>query len=438
MVVAAAVVGYAVVSGPLASSVVSGPMLFLAVGLALGPAGLDLVSLARDPEPIRALLELTLVLVLFTDAAAVPAQALRRAHALPIRLLAIGLPLTIGLGWLLAWPLLPGLSGWELALVGVILAPTDAALGQSAIANPGVPAVVRYGLNVESGLNDGMALPFFALFLAAAAAHGGAQGGAQGPLEVFWRALMVSTVLGGATGWLAGSAERWAQAKGWVSRPWRQILVVATALGGYFLALAVGGSGFIAAWVAGLAFGSAQRHPAIPDDQLHKDGGLRRTAEFAEDLAGLLTLVSFLVFGAVLLGPALQHLDWRPVAYALVSLTVVRMLPVAVALRGSRLRWPTVAYIGWFGPRGLASLVLGLLVLEEAVPGVALVAQTVAITVGLSVLAHGATAVPLAARYARWFTRISAAEPALPENASPLSTPRIGRHGEGNRSGARR
>lgn len=176
------------VSGPLARSVLSGPMLFLLVGLALGPFGVDLVSLARDPEPIRALLELTLVLVLFTDAAAVPFQALRRAHALPVRLLAVGLPLTIGLGWLLAWPLLAGLSGWELALVGVILAPTDAALGQNAIANPGVPAVVRHGLNVESGLNDGMALPFFALFLAAAAGHGG-----QGPLEVFWRALVAST-----------------------------------------------------------------------------------------------------------------------------------------------------------------------------------------------------------------------------------------------------
>src|SRR5512143_1678878 len=408
-------------------------MLFLVVGLALGPFGLDLVSLARDPEPIRALLELTLVLVLFTDAAAVPFQALRRAHALPIRLLAVGLPLTIGLSWLLAWPLLPGLSGWELALVGVILAPTDAALGQSAIANPGVPAVVRYGLNVESGLNDGMALPFFVLFLAAAAGHGG-----QGPLRVLWRALVASTVLGGVTGWLAGFAERWAQAQGWVSRLWRQILVVATALGGYFLALAVGGSGFIAAWVAGLAFGSTQRHPAIPDDRLGHDGGLRRTAEFAEDLAGLLTLMSFLVFGAVLLGPALQHLGWRPVVYALVSLTVVRMLPVAVALRGSRLRWPTVAYIGWFGPRGLASLVLGLLVLEEAVSGVALIAQTVAITVGLSILTHGATAVPLAARYAGWFARAAAAEPALPENASLLSPPRTGRHEGSNRSDDRR
>jgi len=399
---------YALVSARLSKTIVSGPMLFVAAGLALGPLGLDLLTLGKDAEPVRVLFEVTLALVLFTDALSVQSKALRRDDFLPIRLLAVGLPLTIALGWLFAWLLLPGLNIWEMALLGTVLAPTDAALGQSAISNPGVPQVVRQGLNVESGLNDGMSLPFFVLFLAAAAGHESA----QGPGEAFFRALVLSAVLGVAVGWGAAVALRWSAAKGWVEEQWRHILVITAAMAAYELAVVIEGSGFIAAWVAGLIFGTVLRSATdTPRPAAAPQLDLRHTAGLAEDLGGLLAAVSFVAFGAVLLGPALQHLSWRAVVYAVASLTVVRMLPVAAALVRSGLRWPTVAYIGWFGPRGLASIVLGLITLEEHIPGVETVSAVIAVTVGISVYAHGATSVPLAARYAAWWSRMSASMP---------------------------
>ena len=408
--------GYALVSARLSRTMVSGPMVFVAVGLALGPLGLGLITLGEDAEPVKVLFEATLALVLFTDALSVQSKALRRDDFLPIRLLAIGLPLTIALGWLVAWILLPGLNIWEMALLGVILAPTDAALGQSAISNPGVPALVRQGLNVESGLNDGMSLPFFVLFLAAAAGHESA----QGPGEAFFRALVLSTVVGVAVGWGAAMALRWSAAAGWVEGQWRHILVIAAAMASYELAVVTEGSGFIAAWVAGLVFGTVLRsatdspHSATDSPRsaaADPQPDLRDTAGLAEDLGGLLVAVSFVAFGAVLLDPALQHLSWRIVVYAVASLTVVRMLPVVVALVRSGLRRPTVAYIGWFGPRGLASIVLGLITLEEHIPGVETVSAVIAVTVGISVYAHGATSVPLAARYAAWWSRTSVSQP---------------------------
>jgi NhaP-type Na+/H+ or K+/H+ antiporter len=415
--------GYALVSARLSRTIVSGPMIFVAAGLVLGPLGLGLLTLGKDAEPVKVLFEATLALVLFTDALSVQSKALRRDDFLPIRLLAVGLPLTIALGWLFAWLLLPGLNIWEMALLGAILAPTDAALGQSAISNPGVPAVVRQGLNVESGLNDGMSLPFFVLFLAAAAGHESA----QGPGEAFFRALVLSAVLGVAVGWGAAIALRWAAAVGWVEGQWRHILVIAAAMAAYGLAVVIEGSGFIAAWVAGLVFGTVLRSATDPPhsatDPPHSAADpprsaaddpqqdLRDTAGLAEDLGGLLVAVSFVAFGAVLLDPALQHLSWRIVVYAVASLTVVRMLPVAAALVRSGLRRPTVAYIGWFGPRGLASIVLGLITLEDHIPGVETVSAVIAVTVGISVYAHGATSVPLAARYAAWWSRMSASQP---------------------------
>ncbi|WP_051838422.1 cation:proton antiporter [Streptomyces sp. NRRL WC-3742] len=406
--VAGVTAAYALGSQRLASTPVSAAIVFVGAGILLGPVGLDLISLQHDRGPLLALLEAALTLVLFTDAMAVRPGDLRTGAALPGRLLGIGLVPSIALGWLLAWPVLPGLTGWELALVGAVLAPTDAALGSSAIANPRVPALVRQALNVESGLNDGMVLPFFVLFLAAIPGTPYAEEGAGG---TFWRALLLSTVLGLAVGGGGGRLLQWSRERGWITREWRQILVLAVAAASYGLAAVTHGSGFIAAWVAGFAFAYAMRGsgPAVPD----RDD----TAHLAEDLGNLLALFSLLVFGAVLLGPALEHLSWRIVGYALLSLTVVRMVPVALSLAGTGLKAPTVAYVGWFGPRGLASVVLGLLVAEQHVPGVELIGRVVAVTVGLSVILHGVSAVVLSDRYGRWYERAAERDPGLRESA---------------------
>ncbi|MFI6010149.1 cation:proton antiporter [Streptomyces sp. NPDC051243] len=403
--VAGVTAAYALGSRRLAATPVSSAIVFTGCGILIGPAVLDLTDLKHDGAFITPLLEAALTLVLFTDAMTVRRRDLATDGFLPGRLLGIGLPLSIAAGWLLAWPLLPGLTAWELALVGAILAPTDAALGKTAISDPHVPPLVRQGLNVESGLNDGMVLPFFVVFLAAIPGTSYAHEGVAG---TFWRALLLSTALGLLIGGPCGRLLQAARARGWVTREWRQVYVLAVAAASYQLAVLTDGSGFIAAWVAGFAFGYALRH--FPADADAEADSRDRTAGFAENLGGLLASISLLVFGAVLLGPALEDLTWRIVLYAVLSLTVVRVLPVALSLVGSRLRPPTVAYVGWFGPRGLASVVLGLLVVEEHVPGTQTLGRVVAVTVGLSVLLHGVSAVALAERYGRWYQRAAARE----------------------------
>ncbi|MEG3630538.1 cation:proton antiporter [Streptomyces poriticola] len=420
--VASVIAAYALGSRRLAPTPVSSAMVFVGFGVLLGPAALDVVDLQRHTGPILSLMEAALALVLFTDAMAVRPRDLRSGGFLPARLLGIGLPLTIGAGWLLAWPLLPGLTVWELALVAAVLAPTDAALGKTAVSSPRIPPLVRRGLHVESGLNDGMVLPFFLLFLAAVPGTSAAEEGVAG---VFWRSLVLSAALGLLVGGGGGRLLRAAQARGWVSQEWEQLFVPAVAAASYLPAVLVDGSGFIAAWVAGFGFGAALRRyratgpasgGAVPD-------GRERTADFTEHLGGLLASISLLVFGAVLLGPVLDELSWRAVGYAVLSLTVVRMLPVAVALTGSGLRPPTTAYVGWFGPRGLASVVLGLLVVEEQVPGTETLGEVVAVTVALSVLLHGVTAFPLAGRYGRWHARSTASGRELREGAPVPESP---------------
>ncbi|MEU2832504.1 cation:proton antiporter [Streptomyces lavendulae] len=404
---------YGALSRRLSTTVLSGPLVFVLCGLAIGPLGLDLLSADRDLEVTRTLLESALVLVLFTDAAAIRLRDLRREEFLPLRLLVVGLPLTMALGWLLAWPLLPGLGVWELALVAIILAPTDAALGQQAFSNERVPALVRGGLGVESGLNDGLALPFFVLALAAA----GESEGRPGVVVTFLRALLLSGAIGIAAGWAGASVLRWSAARGWSTPDWRQFLTLALPLIAYTLCAAGEGSGFIGAWAAGLVFGSRLRNTPSGRGALADGMDPARSTEFSERLGLLLASVSFLAFGAVILGPALQHVTWQMVVYALISLTVVRMLPVALAMAGTGLRNVSVAYIGWFGPRGLASLVFGLIAFEEHLPGMTVLNGVIAATVGLSVLLHGATAPFLGNRYGDWFTKTLRTEPRLRENA---------------------
>ncbi|MFD6024587.1 cation:proton antiporter [Streptomyces griseoluteus] len=415
------VVGYGMFSRRLSGTVLSGPMVFMLVGVAIGPLGLDVLDRAKDPEVTRTLLESALVLLLFADAAAIRLRDLRREEFLPLRLLVVGLPATMALGWLAAWALLPGLGVWELALAAVVLAPTDAALGQQAFSNERVPPLIRGGLSVESGLNDGLALPFFVLALAAA----GEGHGHPGVAETFLRALLLSGAIGIAAGWAGASLLRRSLTRGWSTSDWRQLMVLAVPAVAYALCLMGEGSGFIGSWAAGLAFGvHLRRAPAGPHLRPAGSDPVHSTT-FTERLGLLLASLSFLVFGAVILGPTLQHLTWRMVVYAALSLTVLRMLPVALALTGTGLRATSVAYIGWFGPRGLASLVFGLLAAEEHLPGGTLLSGVVAVTVGLSVILHGASAPVLGNRYGAWFIRTLSREKNLRENAlAPEDTPR--------------
>ncbi|MEN8041495.1 MAG: sodium:proton antiporter [Actinomycetota bacterium] len=393
---------YALVSKRLASTWVSAPMLFMAFGLVVGPQALDLVAVDLDDGAIQLLLEGTLVIVLFSDAALIDFGAVRKEAFLPERLLGIGLPLTILSGLLGALVLSDQIGFWEAAVIAIILAPTDAALGQAVVSNRSVPAMVRQGLSVESGLNDGIAVPFLTIAIAGAANEMQTLGGV---VEVFVAEIGGAIVAGLLVGWLGALAIRYAGQRGWMTRDWRLMSAPVLALGAFAAADPIGGSGFIAAFVAGITFGQLVR-AMYPD-----------ICDFSEGISHLLTATAFFVFGALILGPSLPLITWQMIAFGIASLTVVRMVPVALALIGTGLRLPTVLYIGWFGPRGLASLVFaGTVVVVSDPEDAPVILAVVSAAVAMSVLAHGATAVPWSRRYAAWFRRKTSDERAMPES----------------------
>jgi NhaP-type Na+/H+ or K+/H+ antiporter len=350
-------------------------------------AAVGLVDATTAPEALRPLVEITLVWVLFSDAARVRVHDLRSDAGRYVRLLAIGLPMTVVAGWGLAAWLFPGLGLWLPLLIGAALAPTDAALGTPVVTNPAVPARVRRLINVESGLNDGIVTPVVVFALAGAASAEGraeAPGLAQALLE-----LAIGVVAGVAVGAAGGWLLRRARGRGWVAEDFAGAAVLALALTAYAAALAVHGNGFVAAFCGGLAF-AATAGPRGPAELV-----------FTEQVGGLVSLLVWAAFGAVAVPVLLDRVTWTVVLYAALSLTVVRMVPVTVALTGSGLHRATVSFIGWFGPRGLASLVFALLALEELGPVADEAVAVIAGTVLLSVLAHGMSAAPLAARYGR-------------------------------------
>ena len=397
------VLAWAVTSRLLARSNVTGAIVFAVAGYALANPDWGLLVVDVETPSIHLLAELTLALLLFSDAARVNVSQLRRDMAFPARLLGIGLPLSIILGSLLAAVMFDDLS-WALAgFVGATLAPTDAALSAQVINDDRIPLRLRRVLNVESGLNDGIATPIVVFTLAVAAS----QLGTTGHDESAGGNALVDLVLGVVVGIVVGlgSARMIAAAsrRQWIIPGGRRVATLAAALASFALAVALDGNGFIAAFVAGAAFGAG-----LPEDV----ADVEEVGELPELLGEVMALAVWFLFGAALVPVALDHASWSTVAYAFLSLTVVRMVPVALSLVGLRLDALTVAFVGWFGPRGLASVVFALLAIEELGES-KVVGQAVAIvtlTVLLSVLAHGVSAGPLGRRYVRAESQEDAAE----------------------------
>jgi len=403
-VLALILLAFAAVSRRIDGTPLTAPMLFTAAGVVVGVDALGLFEPSATGGAVKLLAEATLTVVLFSDASRIELDVLREEIGVPARLLGIGLPLTIAAGFLVALPLLSDLSWSEVLVLAVVLAPTDAALGQAVVTYRGLPSSVRQSLNVESGLNDGICVPLFLVALSIAQAEEGAIGSGHAA-----RLVVEEIGYGALTGALAGAAAAvvlvLAGKRRWIGLDWMEIVPVAGAVLAYGLATPIGGSGFIAAFVGGLVFGGIRRRTHDDVDTLLEQGG------------DLLAAVTFVVFGAILLGPALGDASWSVVAYAVLSLTVVRMVPVAIAMLGTRARRPTVAFLGWFGPRGLASIVFALLIVEEGgLPHDQVILTTAFLAVGLSVLLHGLTAAPLSHRYARWVQAR-----ALPDH-SPVET----------------
>jgi len=383
--------GFAGVSGRIEGTPITAAMLFTAAGLVVGVDALDLIDPGAERLEVEVFAEATLGVVLFSDAARIDLAALRRSLHIPTRLLGIGLPLTIVAGFAVALVVLPDLAWPEALLVAIILAPTDAALGQAVVTSKRLPVRIRQSLNVEAGLNDGICVPLFLIALAIALAQDGAIGHGHAVQLVFEK-IGYGVVMGVLAGALAAAVVVHGTARKFIDDMWLQVVPLAGALLAFTLAEAIGGSGFIAAFVGGMAFGGMRR----------RHGG--EVLHLIEQTGAVLAAVTFVLFGAVLLGPAIRDLTWQIALYAILSLTAIRMIPVAISMLGTGMRRPTVAFLGWFGPRGAASLVFALLVLEEedALPHENAILTASFVTIGLSVLAHGLTAAPLAQRYADW------------------------------------
>ncbi len=391
-VTALALIGVGMISRRVDGTAVTPAMLFVGVGLLVGARALDLLETSPDGQAVKVLTEATLTVVLFADASRIDLRTLRREYAVPVRLLAFGLPLTIVFGALIGAALFGALSIPEALVLAVLLAPTDAALGQAVVTEPRLPSRIRQGLNVESGLNDGICVPLLFIVLAFAEADAGELGTTHA-LRLVAEEIGFGLAGGAVAGVVVALGIAYASDRRLIERSWLQIVPVAGAALAYGIAAPLGGSGFIAAFVAGMTFGA-----------LRRPSGDGAATLLTDELGEVLNGVTLLVFGAVLLWPALDGLTWRIGVYAVASLTIVRMIPVAIAMLGAGARRPTLAFLGWFGPRGLASIVFALIVVQEAdLPHTKTILLTTYATVGLSVLVHGVTAAPLARRYAGWY-----------------------------------
>jgi len=394
---------YSLVSRRLERTVITAPILFTAAGALLASSTDALNAAELDRHGLLLVAELGLVMLLFTDASRVSLRLLNDRPNLPGRLLSAGMLLTIALGALCAMVVLGQLSWWEAGILAAILAPTDAGLGQVIVASPLVPQRIREALNVEAGLNDGLSVPFMMFFIALAASQGEASGSGvltRFLVEQLGYGTLIGLGVGLAGGWLLERARR----KEWMAAGLTQLGVVALPLACVLASEATGASMFIAAFVAGLAAQAGFR-----------DVG-RHSVEFTEEWGQLLNYFVFFLFGG-LVARTLPEFDLAVVLYAVLSLTLVRMLPVAIALAGTGLARSTVLFMGWFGPRGLASIVLGLVYLEKAtsLPGAATLRLAVMATVLLSIVAHGLSALPGIRRYA---AAIAALDRNAPEHRS--------------------
>jgi NhaP-type Na+/H+ or K+/H+ antiporter len=363
------------------------PIIFTTLGYAISGPIHSHVGTHQLIDIARIVAEITLILVLFSDASHVQFSRLKSSYQIPLRMLLIGLPLTILFGTAVIYMLSPA-TGWSVALLtAAILSPTDAALGQTVVSSKDVPPRLSQAINVESGLNDGLALPFVLIGAFMAEIMSTAGVGNQGlPMTVVLQ-ITLGPMVGIAVGWLASRLLDLAQDRGWVETTSQGILFLATAFLAYFTSEIVGGNGFIAAFVAGAVFGNFYRHD------------INFISEFIEGDGQILTMFAFIIFGAVLLPLGLEHLSLMSVIVGMLFLTVVRMLPIWISLHGMKLAPRDKLFLGWFGPRGLASILFVLIVVDEfEIPGEEELLACVVMTVLFSIILHGVSASPLAKR----------------------------------------
>lgn len=409
------------------------PMLYTLFGLFIGLLFTDRVHLTYESPLVELITSLTLVLLLASDASRMRLADIIKYHSLPLRMLLVALPLTIVLGTAVGAVLFSGLSVWVLAILAVCLAPTDDDLAPYAMDNPGVPARIRQALNIEGGLDDGITLPILLVLISLAISKEVGLG--EGAVLTFTVGHIVFGILVGAlSGYLGARYINLGLKSGWMSSGFQKICWLALVVLTYGVAEFIGGNGFIAAFVFGITSGNTLTKQE--SDNLY---------EYSEVENTLLMLVTYVLFGMVMLVPALKQLNLTIVVYALLSLTVVRMLPVVISMIGAKLRLDSVLFLGWFGPRGIASILYIFTILgTEEMSGKDTIFNVVMVTVFFSIMMHGLSAAPLSNWYSRRIAKYDQddlagadkkAVPEMPTRKASLSTSAVPLKGAGTSKG---
>ncbi len=379
---------YSIVAGRIEKTPISGPIVFITFGVLIGPLGFGWLNLNTTATELKIMADLALAMLLFSDAANVKKAALRSGSHIPLRMLLIGLPGVIALGFVIAWLMFDALSVWTAAILATTLAATDAALGKAVVTNKAVPVHIRTSLNVESGLNDGLCVPILFVFIALATAGEEKLETTSLAIQLVVTEIGIGVIVGlvvtAAGYWLVYQAWKF----GWITQLWKQLLVTMLALMCFAAAQSLHGSGYIAAFVGGFLFGNLTRKRA------HE---FVLTTEGHGEMLGMLTWV---LFGSVVIVKVIDYFTWQILLYSLLSLTLIRMLPIVSSLSGSGEHIESKLFLAWFGPRGLASIVFAVILLNHQVPGAEFLAVIVTCTVLLSTIVHGITANPLASALA--------------------------------------
>jgi NhaP-type Na+/H+ or K+/H+ antiporter len=382
--IAVLVLGFGVFAGWFRERWLTPHIIFVTIGWLLAPKICNVIHLSVDSDLVAHTAELTLLLVLFIDAAQIDSKRLWRERALPIRLLGIGLPLCIVLGGLVAKWMFPSLDWWEAGLLGAMLAPTDAALGETVVNDQRLPTRIRQTLSVESGLNDGLAFPLVLIAMQFVKSGGGETTALSWGLFIAQQ-IGVGVVVGVVLGYLGARLLTWTLKLGTLTDAFEPLCTVALAILIYSSAEALGGNGFIAAYAGGFVTG----HFA------HSICG--KVLEYGRSVASTLSLLVLTIFGATMVWSALDFPEPTIIAYAVLSLVLIRPVSVAISLWGTGLHGYTVSFLGWFGPRGLASILFALILVPQSeLLSRDLLLVTVTYTVLFSIFGHGLTSAPAA------------------------------------------
>ena len=375
---------YAVISALVKRWYVAPALIFVLCGMALGPFGIGAIDVGNNVDNFLLPAELALTLILFNQASALDLSAVVRRGGITFRLLVIGIPLSLGLGTLTGALLIPIMPLWEAVAMAAIVAPAEVALIAALLEDRRIPEPVRHALSTESGFYDGFALTTMLAALAVSDEQEEAHGGFGDLAWFLARTEVMSVVVGLILGAIGGVVITWSRRRGWMSDTWAQLSMLTGALLCFEIGGQLDGSGLVAAFAGGLGFAFVA-----------KRSGRRPDTHVSDAVAHLLELAIFAMFGAYAVVEAWRAVGWQVVVFAFVALFGVRLIAVLVALIRSDLPARDRLFIGWFGPRGLGTIVLGLIMIEQTVPQREYwIMQTVGVTVSLSLLVHSLTVWP--------------------------------------------